>query len=623
MLGTFVPAVAADTGPDGDRPPRSVQADPHRLPRDAINPPDWLPGTGPGPAEASPGDDIVTGFNPFPGTGQAPGSGSGLAERRAAGGRHKQHSVLAIRVYWGKRAKAAKRLPSSKRITRAVADANQFYRRVSNGRLSFHRPTITKLIRIRPPRGSCGTRNGYVPIAKRAFRALGNSTVSRFDHRILFLPCKSGSATAGLGTTSPDNPVVWIFSNALSRKHPRFLLSTVVAHELGHNLTLLHAKSAACTRKGQPVISGGQCQVEEYGDPWDLMGKGGAITRLNDLGLSAIYRARLGWLPRSQIAKVGRAGKFTLTPDTGGDGLKALLIKRRKAAYWVEYRPERGVGIGGGVQVRLAKDNGHGLVLLDATPGSIRPAKGIYADSADANIYPGGSIVLPGRIRIAAGRSNGATATVRVKRGVKASIQSANRRGSMIFMRFAGQVVSGGTIAVPWTFIDPDQTPVQQVEYIVDGGTPVRSYNEVPGHPWLWSFDGSGLTPGRHRLTMRSTDAKGTVRETNVGPFRLSFPQLTIGSVPACVTNTPDSTATVTFSDSTPRRERRRSTYQALYYPNGTPSAVGTGTQPGTIVFSTAGLPAGTGAFAVAGQHGPYQFQVPFTMTIAAECPPA
>jgi hypothetical protein len=244
---------------------------------------------------------------------------------------------------------------------------------------------------------------------------------------------------------------------------------------------------------------------------------------LSDFGLSAIYRARRGWLPSSAVQNASGGGTFTLTKSTLHTGVQALVIKVGAASFWVEYRTESGTAMIGGVQIRLATKDGYGSLMLDPTPGSIPVRQGLFInDISDADIYPGGSVILPGGYQITVNDSGGDTATVTVATGVPAGTVVANRRGSLAYAKWPGtRAIAAGSTITSSVFLDPDQTPIQQVDYILDGTITIPANTDVPDHPRAWTIDAATVPPGLHHLSIRSTDALGTVRELPVGDVEM------------------------------------------------------------------------------------------------------
>jgi PASTA domain-containing protein len=116
--------------------------------------------------------------------------------------------------------------------------------------------------------------------------------------------------------------------------------TTAPQHELGHYLGLEHATSIACIdSRGANVPLSENCASTEYGDPYDLMGRGtGAF--------NAVYEYKLGWLNNqfTDVAAGDYSASFTLRPFTGPvRERRALRLRDGKATLWLEYRQQVGI----------------------------------------------------------------------------------------------------------------------------------------------------------------------------------------------------------------------------------------------------------------------------------------
>ena len=82
----------------------------------------------------------------------------------------------------------------------------------------------------------------------------------------------------------------------------------VTGHELGHNLGLHHAGSWFCTgASNQAVAISSACQLDEYNDPWDVMG---ALGSRHNHGWNL---QRLGVLQASNVQTVSGSGTYTMS----------------------------------------------------------------------------------------------------------------------------------------------------------------------------------------------------------------------------------------------------------------------------------------------------------------------
>jgi hypothetical protein len=158
--------------------------------------------------------------------------------------------------------------------------------------------------------------------------------------------------------------------------------SSTVAHELGHNFGLHHASTWSCTNaSGQRVSMSATCTLNEYGDPFDVMGRGYRH-------MSVFQKGRLGWLGASNMATATATGSYSLVPqETPSSALQSLRVRRDSTTfYYVEYRQPFGFDSFGsgdsvvnGVLVHVAPDYGtlDKPKLLDMTTGTTS-----YTDAA-------------------------------------------------------------------------------------------------------------------------------------------------------------------------------------------------------------------------------------------------
>jgi hypothetical protein len=116
----------------------------------------------------------------------------------------------------------------------------------------------------------------------------------------------------------------------------------VLAHELGHNLGLLHANSAVCSTQ-IPIV----CEQSEYGDASSVMGNylNAYVTNPMIARFSATELDKLKVLPKESKAIAAESGDYKLAPvySTGINLPKVLYIPiGSELTYSVEYRPAVG-----------------------------------------------------------------------------------------------------------------------------------------------------------------------------------------------------------------------------------------------------------------------------------------
>jgi hypothetical protein len=111
----------------------------------------------------------------------------------------------------------------------------------------------------------------------------------------------------------------------------------VTGHELGHSLGLPHAHSieAGVDMFGTP---GTTSQTNEYGNPYDIMGRGGSTAHFN-----VLYKWRIGWEDADEIKEAKQSGIYRIYAQDNGLH-KARTIGLRVPSgnlnygYWFEYR---------------------------------------------------------------------------------------------------------------------------------------------------------------------------------------------------------------------------------------------------------------------------------------------
>ena len=230
---------------------------------------------------------------------------------------------------------------------------------------------------------------------------------SAYDHVLYALPGNGSCDWGGLGDLPGRH--TWI-NGALT--------TSLVAHELGHNLGAHHANAYRCTDGGSPVTLSGSCTSSEYGDPFDVMG-------LNAVLMSSWHRAQVGQLPAAQQVTTQYSQTVTLisSDDFTASGPRMLLIPRKDpgaaVTSWIalELRSSRapfdvwtlGAPVTTGVSARIVPD------LTSVTQTQLLDARPATNTSRDAALQPGESLRDEAHgITISVGTIAGGTATVAV-----------------------------------------------------------------------------------------------------------------------------------------------------------------------------------------------------------------
>jgi hypothetical protein len=175
-----------------------------------------------------------------------------------------------------------------------------------------------------------------------------------YDHIIHYFPRASSCSFSGVAQM--PGRYSWISGSG----------AQTTAHEVGHNFGVHHASTYVCTLNGARVSVGGTCTLDEYGDPFDVMGRG--YRHMN-----AYQKGKLGFLePQNTVTSSG--GDFTVVPlATKSAGIQALRVPIAGTSefYYVEKR-----NVFGFDSFRTTDPVVNGVLIHRATdyPTRVRPA---------------------------------------------------------------------------------------------------------------------------------------------------------------------------------------------------------------------------------------------------------
>jgi uncharacterized protein with LGFP repeats len=185
-----------------------------------------------------------------------------------------------------------------------------------------------------------------------------------------YMDCSYGLGEIGTGLSSDG------------RMYVADLEASIIAHELGHNLSLGHSSGVQCDAS----VEAGTCETTVYADWYDVMG----ISWEQIGSLNPVQAADAGVLPSAQVNALDatQAGAaytvHTLSPVSTRSGTRAVkLTDPDGGVYWLEYRTASGrdaylgdwernwPGLPTGVLLRRAAPSGDTSLLLDGTPSPI------------------------------------------------------------------------------------------------------------------------------------------------------------------------------------------------------------------------------------------------------------
>jgi hypothetical protein len=217
---------------------------------------------------------------------------------------------------------------------------------------------------------------GWATAARDAAAAAGWD-LSGYEHIMHVFPFTSVCQWRGLGHLG--GAYTWINGTEGIPFWPDMHFEGILAHEIGHNLTLYHSRTLDCSSGGVRISFARRCNYSEYGDPFDVMGQAYRQLHVRNKG-------HLGWFPSAKIATGTSDQTYTLYPiENSFGGLQVLRIPRGKDFLYVEARAPFGFDsllppdAVTGVLLRTGPDlsNNGNSYLIDTAPYTAT-----YADAA-------------------------------------------------------------------------------------------------------------------------------------------------------------------------------------------------------------------------------------------------
>jgi hypothetical protein len=210
----------------------------------------------------------------------------------------------------------------------------------------------------------------WATLAQAAVRTSG-ANLTGYDHVVYAFPPEQSCQWSGLGELPGTQ--AWVNGDVGVK---------TIAHELEHNMGTHHASSYRCTSPtGDPVAMSGNCSVDEYGDPFDVMG--GFLARHS----SAWHLQQLGFLQGSHVQTVTQTGTYTVQSALTQAATQLIRIPRTRNPdgtvhdyYYLDLRTAGGMFDNfsatdpavTGVAIRICPDSSElsQSWLVDTTPGS-------------------------------------------------------------------------------------------------------------------------------------------------------------------------------------------------------------------------------------------------------------
>lgn len=314
-----------------------------------------------------------------------------------------------------------------------------------------------------------------------------------------------GFATTGKTSMSTEDGTV-SFSVAAIRSG--FVNLATIGHELGHNFGNHHAGFYDC---GSSAIAKSGCAGIEYGDVYDILGKG------NTGHLNALHKEYIGWLDSTNIKNIKESGTYIIEPiETVSSGLKAIKIQRGINDFlFAEYR--RPIGYDSGLDknssnvfkgallhIRMPGEAPNRTALLDPTPPG---------DAKTAALLPGLTFRDPASgAQVTAVSLNNQALTLRVTAG-----RTDFAPPDIVITYPSGQPTVSGTITVKAVVTHP--SPINRVEfyYIKDGAE--VNFGKDTLSPYEAKLDTGILPAGINYIQARAVDFSGNEGISNIAGF--------------------------------------------------------------------------------------------------------
>ncbi len=227
-------------------------------------------------------------------------------------------TFLYIRVRFSDQLATA--LPTDAQVQTQITGLNDFMRDFSYGQLSQVTGTITPILQLANPTQfyiDQGEDTGIRTILSEA-RTLATAAGFTYSNFSFETVSYVGGPGGFAGAAYVGARGMWLKTSSAG----------VAAHELGHNLGLLHANFWASTNS-DPLGVGVN---NEYGNPFDRLGSGGAITA----HFTASSKARLTWLAPDRSVRMWGKGDYTLQAQdqtqlvAGNSSAIAALVLQEK-----------------------------------------------------------------------------------------------------------------------------------------------------------------------------------------------------------------------------------------------------------------------------------------------------
>jgi hypothetical protein len=247
-------------------------------------------------------------------------------------------------------------------VLTSMRQVDAFYARETGGRVRFRVTSATDWIPVTDPGFRCDDFESVLGLAERQ----SGWTPGPDEHLVAMVPDQPACGPVAQGEQQES-------VDAGGRVFMTSVVPALIAHELGHTLSLHHASSLQCSSSWDADMSRGVpagCTRVEYGDDADFMGSSYSF-----LPLSAASLARLGVLSHRVVPACGATRRISI--HTMGAGVDAQRIiawrdpRHPAVVYYAQFRAAADASAYRSVwQSPYAVDRPSGVQVLRSDPDS-------------------------------------------------------------------------------------------------------------------------------------------------------------------------------------------------------------------------------------------------------------